>query len=610
MKKYLFLILLLVSSLAYGQTNPTINVGQFENDGTGDRIRNAMIKTNQTIDSVNAILSWMKLANGKYVDATSSIQGQLNALYDLIASQRANYYVDQVSGNDANTGLSPTAAWKTIAKVNAHTFIPGDNIFFKRGCTWREQLTIGQSGTSDNHIVISAYGTGAKPKINGANVITGWAHRYHQYANIWGTVNPAHTATWQVCVMNGVLCTQVSTLASLTSANEFWINTAPNPDSIYVYSTVDPGTITTEISARDYCIYNSQKTYISISDIECRYAGHSGIYFIGPDSYPTQTAGYSTIDSCIIYGNRCFGIMSGYGYTNNTITNCVATYNGNGIYVAIGADNTMVRHCYTAYNRHVTITPYTDGSGIQLYEGLNLIAEYNESSNDQYGIYIDPKVYGPPQDDYWIAPFSMTARYNYVHDAYDGIGVMDLAAGDVVSIYYNLIVNCGNKANEIAAIYSEGVIAGNLYIYNNTVVNSTANANTYASLALNYGANATIKNNIFYFVSNVNDYQRSFVIGDTGIPTSNYNRFYISGGTGYVHFVGGTTYTTIAAWTAAHSQDANSSSGDPLFTNSASDWTLQAGSACIGAGVDVGLTHDILGKHILGVPDMGCYEKQ
>ena len=113
-------------------------------------------------------------------------------------------------------------------------------------------------------------------------------------------------------------------------------------------------------------------------------------------------------------------------------------------------------------------------------------------------------------------------------------------------------------------------------------------------------------------MSNSGDYQRSFIIGDTGIPTSNYNRFYISGGTGYVHFVGGATYNSIAAWTSAHSQDANSSSGDPLFTNSASDWTLQTGSACKNAGVVIaGIPQtDILGKHIIGLPDMGCYEFQ
>jgi hypothetical protein len=37
----------------------------------------------------------------------------------------ATYYVDATNGNDANSGLSPSTPWKTIAKVNASRFNPG-----------------------------------------------------------------------------------------------------------------------------------------------------------------------------------------------------------------------------------------------------------------------------------------------------------------------------------------------------------------------------------------------------------------------------------------------------------------------------------------------------
>ena len=49
----------------------------------------------------------------------------------------ATYHVDATSGNDTNDGLSQAAAGKTIAKVNASTFQPGDQILFKRGEDWR-----------------------------------------------------------------------------------------------------------------------------------------------------------------------------------------------------------------------------------------------------------------------------------------------------------------------------------------------------------------------------------------------------------------------------------------------------------------------------------------
>jgi hypothetical protein len=50
----------------------------------------------------------------------------------------ATYYVDATNGRDTNTGLSEVAPWKTIAKVNASRFNPGDQIFVKGGVIGRQ----------------------------------------------------------------------------------------------------------------------------------------------------------------------------------------------------------------------------------------------------------------------------------------------------------------------------------------------------------------------------------------------------------------------------------------------------------------------------------------
>ena len=50
------------------------------------------------------------------------------------------YYVDQTGGSDAAAGTSEGTAWKTIAKVNAGSYNPGDEILFKAGETWNETL--------------------------------------------------------------------------------------------------------------------------------------------------------------------------------------------------------------------------------------------------------------------------------------------------------------------------------------------------------------------------------------------------------------------------------------------------------------------------------------
>ena len=53
-------------------------------------------------------------------------------LPSLSQALAATYYVDATNGNDSNNGLLPATPWKTIAKVNASRFNPGDQILFKR----------------------------------------------------------------------------------------------------------------------------------------------------------------------------------------------------------------------------------------------------------------------------------------------------------------------------------------------------------------------------------------------------------------------------------------------------------------------------------------------
>ena len=71
----------------------------------------------------------------------------------------AKYYVaaGAASASDSNAGTSPSAPWKTLAKVNASTFNPGDSILLRRGDTWNEPLIPPSSGSSGNPILVDAY---------------------------------------------------------------------------------------------------------------------------------------------------------------------------------------------------------------------------------------------------------------------------------------------------------------------------------------------------------------------------------------------------------------------------------------------------------------------
>ncbi|MBZ5655468.1 MAG: right-handed parallel beta-helix repeat-containing protein [Acidobacteriia bacterium] len=81
------------------------------------------------------------------------------------------YYVDPAQGDDASRGTSPSAAWKTLTKVTATIFTPGDRILFKSGGAWTGQLSPRGSGTEERPIYIGKYGGETKPVIDGAGTV-------------------------------------------------------------------------------------------------------------------------------------------------------------------------------------------------------------------------------------------------------------------------------------------------------------------------------------------------------------------------------------------------------------------------------------------------------
>ncbi len=74
---------------------------------------------------------------------------------------------------DAGTGT--TTAFATIADINAFsTLAAGDSVLFRKGQTWREQLTVPSSGSAGLPITFGAYGSGAKPIIDNTPDLPGW----------------------------------------------------------------------------------------------------------------------------------------------------------------------------------------------------------------------------------------------------------------------------------------------------------------------------------------------------------------------------------------------------------------------------------------------------
>ena len=124
-------------------------------------------------------------------------------LSESIPISSRNFYIDSINGNDNWDGRSENytseknGPWKTLNNVDRSTsFIGGDNIYLRRGRTWNISVPFifRSQGSSGNPIRLSAYGTGARPIVQG----TGNGSTYIQQGN-----SHVILESWEICNMNG-----------------------------------------------------------------------------------------------------------------------------------------------------------------------------------------------------------------------------------------------------------------------------------------------------------------------------------------------------------------------------------------------------------------------
>jgi hypothetical protein len=158
-------------------------------------------------------------------------------LWSALASG-TTYYVSSSAGSDSNSGTSASAAWQTIAKVNAQALQAGDSVLLKRGDVWNESLAPGGSGVAGNPITFDAYGTGAAPNLTGYYAVpaTAWVL---VTGNAWKAPVPASYATVNFCLFGSVWGQKVAAVwSNLTAQWDFYFANG----YVYVYSVGNPAT--------------------------------------------------------------------------------------------------------------------------------------------------------------------------------------------------------------------------------------------------------------------------------------------------------------------------------------------------------------------------------
>lgn len=264
----------------------------------------------------------------------------------------ATYYVDNaLPGSDSNDGTSLSSPWLTIAKVNGTSFSAGDTVLFKRGCTWREQLTVPTSGTSGSPITYRAYGLGNDPVISGADLddrVTGWSGPDGN-----GEYSKTYATAPTVVIGDGVMLT-AGTLGSLaatewtTSGGKLYLGQAPTAYTVL------------EVAQRDFCITAADKDYIVIDGIQCEANNNAG----GAINIQTGCS-YITVQNCTASKVYEYGIrVAGSTYCTihaNTVEYVRKSSDGFGIALRAGTGAERVSQTTVSGN---TVTTGLSAHGI------------------------------------------------------------------------------------------------------------------------------------------------------------------------------------------------------------------------------------------------------
>lgn len=523
-----------------------------------------------------------------------------------LVSSGATYYVDP-AGSDSNTGLTTSQAWATIAQVNAASFSAGDSVLFKRGGTWRgTQLVFSES------VTMGAYGaSGNDPIISGGALLTSWS------VFSGSTYRAAVTATANYVLAGQTPLTLGSGTGSLTAGQFFY-----SAGFVYVHlGGTNPSTLQVEASQLARVAYVNTLDSVTIQDIEFQFSTNQALWL--------EAATNTIIERCT-FRYHCYTSNSGVvliqNGSNARITDCVFdNLQNDGIWVH---NNPNVEIGYCDFTRIGALVGDVQSDAIQFENTFNTAPNsdggwihHNTVSlgaNTPKGcilVNIDSTIPGASSSalvewnvcdggNYGIAPHAsnVTVRNNICSNQTSTFGGgihIDSAVNPITNIViaYNLVY--GSTRDGI--VIQDTSFSRQVLIAHNTIVDS-GRVQCYLGSPV-YGL---VENNIFWNTGAAPSLRTLYILSVTPAQTLtvNYNLFQ----TAFSNYLrlGGSEYSTLAAWRAATGYDANTISSDPLFTNASTNtYTLQAASPAINAGGFVaGITGPVSGS----APDIGFAE--
>jgi len=464
----------------------------------------------------------------------------------------ATYYVDSSAGNDANTGASTSAPWKTLDKINGRSFAAGDNILLKRGATWRGYINPVSSGASGSPITFGAYGAGDRPKILGSinkSLTSDWTLAG---SNIWYAAAPVDIGN--MIFNNEASCgVKCANKTGLDVQGEFWYDgtnkraymySSSNPASYYQVIECAQNDMTTW--ARTAIINVEGRNYLTFQDLDLRYGGNLGIHI-------KNNAGNIIVQNCDIS-------YIGGGYQG------AAGRLGNAIQYWGAAHDCIVRYCHINQVYDAAITPQYDGAPASALYFKNLFFYYNVIENCEYSF------------EFWYKDRNVPVKCSCDNIRFENNVCKDAGFGWSHT-------QRPDPSGRHMMFFSSYANMTNIFIRNNIFDGSRLSCLYKSGTEFN---------------------------GWSGI-TIDYNTYYMSGGDSQMFRFANASYSMsqFSTYKTAQGKDAHSKAADPLFVNpAAGDYHLKSTSPCIDGGTSAGLLKDYSGSTVYtgGGVDIGAFE--
>jgi hypothetical protein len=565
---------------------------------------------------------------------------------DRRSSELPSVYIDPdaVSGGDG-TIESPYNSWSEV------TFSAGYAYRQKRGTIARETLTLANiSATAENPVVISDYGSGSLPVIQGSETETGWTLESGSIYSLTptGSVDgPGMVAEDGTVLSSLTWDTDMATTFSAASAGSFSFDRTTG--TIYVWcSSGTPSGHVMEVSRRLHGIHGDSSSHITIENIHVRYVSLHGIEFANSSNITVKGCTVEKLGGAFLFtappdifaGNGIeFGNSSGSCLVEDTTINDIfdsgispQTYESNQSASNFTFRNNTISRCgyagievsvlYVSGNINSSIdgvsisdTAISDSgngwSGIRYGDkGVGIIIDANSSSIDGNmtrtisNVSIsDTTISGAGGEGIYLTGNSGTViiRRTFVTGSgRHGIYAVDAGNSNLVlDLSVSVIKENGTPSGGYSGIAFNAPNAGGYAIAHNTISNNS-DYNMYLTDA---SGPTDLTNNIF------NTAVAAHLIVEDPLTSGSY----ISGNC-FLEYVfatlnyDGTAYTTVTDMDAGVSESQfNNGAGDLLLNT---DLTLQGtGSPCYQSGVTgSGIITDYAGNPYRTDPSSGAYE--